>query len=63
MNARALAPSPPPPARAPDVPATPSDAALAERFDPVFARIAEGAVARERERRLAHEPVAWLRAA
>ncbi len=63
MNARALAPSPPLPARASDAPAAPSDAALAERFDPVFARIAEGAVARERERRLAHEPVAWLRAA
>lgn len=43
--------------------ATPADAQLAERFDPLFARIAEGAVAREQQRTLAHEPVAWLREA
>lgn len=39
----------------------PSDEALARRFDPVFARIAEGALARERERELAYAPVQWLR--
>ncbi len=36
---------------------------LAARFRPVFARIAEGAVAREQSRTLAYEPVAWLREA
>jgi alkylation response protein AidB-like acyl-CoA dehydrogenase len=36
---------------------------LAARFRPIFARIAEGAVAREQSRTLAHEPVAWLREA
>ena len=36
---------------------------LATRFRPIFARIAEGAVAREQKRTLAYEPVAWLREA
>ncbi len=36
---------------------------LAARFRPIFERIAEGAVAREQSRTLAHEPVAWLREA
>ncbi|QRM30938.1 acyl-CoA dehydrogenase family protein [Microvirga sp. VF16] len=36
---------------------------LAERFRPIFKRIAEGAVAREQSRTLAVEPVAWLREA
>jgi len=36
---------------------------LAERFRPIFARIAEGAVAREQNRTLAYEAVAWLREA
>lgn len=38
----------------------PSYAELAERFRPVFARIAEGAVERETTRTLPHEPVEWL---
>ncbi|WAW90464.1 hypothetical protein LPY95_17645 [Xanthomonas citri pv. malvacearum] len=58
MNAQAVFPSDTSPQLG-----APTDAALAQRFDPVFARIAEGALARERERILAHEPVAWLRAA
>lgn len=40
----------------------PTDAELAARFHPLFARIGEHAVERERERRLAHEELAWLRA-
>lgn len=36
---------------------------LAARFRPIFARIAQGAVAREIERRLPHEEVNWLREA
>lgn len=40
-----------------------TDADLDERFAPIYARIAEGAVAREQQRTLAHEPVAWLREA
>jgi len=36
---------------------------LAGRFRPIFARIAEGAVAREQSRTLAFEAVAWLREA
>ncbi|MGF7154355.1 acyl-CoA dehydrogenase family protein [Novosphingobium gossypii] len=36
---------------------------LAARFRPIFARIAEGAVTREIERRLPHEEVNWLREA
>ncbi|MDR6206560.1 acyl-CoA dehydrogenase family protein [Paraburkholderia graminis] len=39
------------------------DNALTRRFAPVFARIAEGAVHRERHRELAYEPVEWLREA
>lgn len=37
--------------------------ALAARFRPIFARIAEGSVARERTRSLPHEPIHWLKAA
>jgi alkylation response protein AidB-like acyl-CoA dehydrogenase len=40
-----------------------TDAELTERFAPVFARIAEGAVRRETERSLPFEEVAWLREA
>lgn len=36
---------------------------LAERFRPIFARIAEGAVERERERSLPYEPIRWLKEA
>jgi alkylation response protein AidB-like acyl-CoA dehydrogenase len=39
------------------------DNALTRRFAPVFARIAQGAVHRERHRELAYEPVEWLREA
>ncbi|MBD0859704.1 acyl-CoA dehydrogenase family protein [Gordonia sp. zg691] len=38
-----------------------SDERLDEIFAPIFARIAEGAVAREDDRRLAHDEVSWLR--
>jgi alkylation response protein AidB-like acyl-CoA dehydrogenase len=38
-------------------------AELAERFRPVFAKIAEGALDREADRRLPHEQVSWLREA
>jgi alkylation response protein AidB-like acyl-CoA dehydrogenase len=34
---------------------------LAQRFRPIFARIAEGAIAREQSRALAFEAVTWLR--
>lgn len=44
-------------------PKSPSYEQLAERFRPIFARIAEGAVHRENERELAYEAVAWLREA
>jgi alkylation response protein AidB-like acyl-CoA dehydrogenase len=37
--------------------------ALAERFRPIFKRIAEGAVERERDRSLPHEPIRWLKEA
>src|SRR5690348_3205447 len=40
-----------------------TDAELDARFAPIYACIAEGAVAREQQRTLAHEPVAWLREA
>ena len=40
-----------------------TDAELDARFAPLYARIAEGAVAREQQRTLAFEPVAWLREA
>lgn len=36
---------------------------LAARFRPIFARIAEGTVTRERERSLPYEPIQWLKAA
>ncbi|WP_028311591.1 acyl-CoA dehydrogenase family protein [Derxia gummosa] len=36
---------------------------LAARFRPVFARIAEGALDRERNRTLPYEPIGWLKAA
>ncbi len=36
---------------------------LAAHFRPIFARIAEGTVARERERILPHQPISWLKAA
>jgi alkylation response protein AidB-like acyl-CoA dehydrogenase len=38
-----------------------TDRDLRERFAPIFARIAEGAVARERDRRLLHEEIGRLR--
>ncbi|WP_312179469.1 acyl-CoA dehydrogenase family protein [Pantoea sp. CTOTU46764] len=38
-------------------------AALAAHFRPIFARIAEGTVARERERILPHQPINWLKEA
>ncbi|GIJ47843.1 hypothetical protein Val02_47290 [Virgisporangium aliadipatigenens] len=38
-----------------------TDAELAERLDPVYARIAEGAVERESDRTLPHDAVEWLR--
>jgi hypothetical protein len=41
--------------------APPSGAQLRERFAPVFARIAAGAVERERRRVLPREEVVWLR--
>lgn len=44
-------------------PLPPTDEELAARFGPVFERIAAGALAREQERRLPFEEVAWLRAA
>ncbi|KAB2970633.1 acyl-CoA dehydrogenase family protein [Zoogloea sp.] len=37
--------------------------ALATRFRPIFQRIAEGAVERERTRRLPYEPIEWLKKA
>lgn len=39
----------------------PSYESLAERFRPIFARIAEGAAQRDNERELAYEAVGWLR--
>lgn len=41
----------------------PDYTSLAARFRPIFARIAEGAADRERNRTLLHEPVRWLKAA
>lgn len=38
-------------------------AELVQHFRPLFARIAEGACARETERTLLHEPISWLKAA
>ncbi|MCU1475311.1 MAG: hypothetical protein JWQ64_4 [Subtercola sp.] len=49
-----------------DVAATtqaPTDAELLERFRPVFARIAEGAIEREQARQLPFEQIEWLREA
>ncbi|MFW0792064.1 acyl-CoA dehydrogenase family protein [Gordonia sp. CPCC 205333] len=43
--------------------ATYTDVQLDEIFDPIYARIAEGAVAREVDRRLAYDEVGWLREA
>lgn len=40
-----------------------SDEELLARFEPIFARIAEGAIAREEQRELPYEQVAWLREA
>ncbi|WP_459205654.1 acyl-CoA dehydrogenase family protein [Pseudomonas sp. MLB6B] len=40
-----------------------TDEQLQARFGAIFARIAEGAVAREQERALAHDAVSWLREA
>jgi len=37
--------------------------ALASRFRPIFARIAEGALERERQRQLPYEPIEWLKKA
>lgn len=39
------------------------EAALLARFEPIFQRIAEGALEREHRRELAYEPVRWLREA
>ena len=58
-HATAAAPST---AAAPFASRGPSSQALAERFRPIFDRIAEHAVQRENERELAHEPVVWLNA-
>ena len=44
-------------------PATPTTSDLAERFQPIFDRIAQGALQRESDRTLAYEPVGWLREA
>jgi alkylation response protein AidB-like acyl-CoA dehydrogenase len=44
-----------------ELPALPLDAELAARFHPVFARIAAGALERERERRLPLTEVGWLK--
>ncbi|MCB8883395.1 acyl-CoA dehydrogenase family protein [Acidisoma cellulosilytica] len=44
-------------------PSSPSYAALAERFRPIFRRIATDAIQREAERILPYEPIAWLKAA
>ena len=45
------------------LPQPPAYEQLAERFRPVFARIAEHAAQRENERALAYDAVAWLREA
>ena len=45
------------------LPATPSSTGLAERFRPIFDRIAEGALQRENDRALAYEAIGWLREA
>ena len=43
--------------------ATADTTELTERFDPVFAKIAEGAIEREADRRLPYDEVNWLREA
>ncbi|MDQ0754377.1 acyl-CoA dehydrogenase family protein [Arthrobacter sp. B3I4] len=48
------------PATAPATSTEPGYEALAERFRPVFARIAEGSLAREQDRVLPFEQVRWL---
>lgn len=45
------------------IPAEVRYADLHQRFADVFARIADTAVAREQQRELAHDAVAWLREA
>ena len=46
------------------VPANGADyATLAARFRPIFTRIAESSVERERNRALPHEPIRWLKEA
>jgi alkylation response protein AidB-like acyl-CoA dehydrogenase len=44
-----------------DAVAAPTDDQLLARFNPIFERIAEGAIAREQERELPYEAVSWLR--
>lgn len=44
-----------------DAVAAPTDEQLLARFNPIFERIAEGAIAREQERELPYEAVNWLR--
>lgn len=44
-------------------PATAGDAALSARFQPVFDRVAEGNIERERDRVFPHEQVRWLKEA
>ena len=52
------------PASVPVEPAkAPTDAELLAIFQPIFDRIAEGAIAREQNRELAYDAVNWLRAA
>jgi alkylation response protein AidB-like acyl-CoA dehydrogenase len=53
---------PAPRTAAPTLAAAPTSQQLAERFRPIFSRIAEHAARRENERELAYEPVAWLNA-
>ncbi|MEM5421947.1 acyl-CoA dehydrogenase family protein [Paraburkholderia ferrariae] len=38
-----------------------TDEQLDERFEPIYDRIAQGAIEREQQRALAHEPVRWLK--
>lgn len=47
----------------PPAPIGPDDDALLQRFQPVFDRIAQGAVQRERDRTLPEEALGWLKAA
>ncbi len=52
-----ITPSTPPPSNGTDY------ATLAARFRPIFTRIAESSVERERTRTLPHEPIQWLKEA